>query len=211
MKTKIAFLMTAILLLSLIPTAFAQDAKITVLNPKGYASANTFDPDGTPPGKPGRQDRSTSWISDTTVERACCGRSWHWFTQNIPTAKLVFREKAGSHEQEDTKLWAEIKAESGCRRHCDRSLKQLRAGGRRPLRQHGKDGKACCRRHHKPVRGGCTRKRQKERHAQRAPCFCAAPCFRDETRAAPGLCRRQGSGHRQAGDPGNRRRSNQLR
>jgi hypothetical protein len=31
-----------------------------------------------------------------------------WFTRNIPTAKLVFREKAGSHEQEDAALWAEI-------------------------------------------------------------------------------------------------------
>jgi hypothetical protein len=32
-----------------------------------------------------------------------------WFTKNIPTANLVFREKAGSYEQEDAKLWAEIK------------------------------------------------------------------------------------------------------
>ena len=32
-----------------------------------------------------------------------------WFSKNIPTANLVFREKAGLYDQEDAKLWAEIK------------------------------------------------------------------------------------------------------
>jgi hypothetical protein len=31
------------------------------------------------------------------------------FSQNVPKANLVFREKSGSFDQEDTNLWAEIK------------------------------------------------------------------------------------------------------
>jgi hypothetical protein len=33
-----------------------------------------------------------------------------WYAKNVPSANLVFREKAGTYEQGDTKLWAEIKS-----------------------------------------------------------------------------------------------------
>ncbi len=32
-----------------------------------------------------------------------------WFSKNMPKTKLVFREKAGSYDQEDAQLWTEIK------------------------------------------------------------------------------------------------------
>jgi len=32
-----------------------------------------------------------------------------WFSQNMPKTNLVFKEKAGSYDQEDTPLWNEIK------------------------------------------------------------------------------------------------------
>lgn len=33
-----------------------------------------------------------------------------WFSKNMPKTNLVFREKGGSFDEEDSKLWAEIKS-----------------------------------------------------------------------------------------------------
>jgi hypothetical protein len=111
MKTRTAFLLTAILLLSLIPAVFAQDAKITVLNPRG-----------TPPPTPlipmaprlNSLEGKTIYFIDIKYEggASLLREIMAWFTQNIPTAKLVFMEKSGSYDQEDPKQWAEIKQKS---------------------------------------------------------------------------------------------------
>jgi hypothetical protein len=108
MKIKAACLLTAILLLSLISTVSAQDAKITVLNPKG-----------TPPPTPlipmaprlASLDGKTIYFMDIGYEggESLLREIMAWFTQNIPTANLVLRKKEGTHEQEDAKLWEEIK------------------------------------------------------------------------------------------------------
>ena len=108
MKTKIAFLLTGILLLSLMPAVVAQDAKITVLNPRG-----------TPPPTPlipmaprlNSLEGKTIYFIDIKYEggASLLREIMAWFTQNIPTAKLVFMEKAGFYDQEDPKQWAEIK------------------------------------------------------------------------------------------------------
>ena len=108
MKTRTAFLLAAILLLSFISTVSAQDAKITVLNPKG-----------TPPPTPlipmaprlASLEGKTIYFIDIKYEggASLLHEIMAWFTQNIPTAKLVFAENQGSYDQEEPKLYAEIK------------------------------------------------------------------------------------------------------
>ena len=108
MKIKIAFLLTGIFLLSLMPAAFAQDAKITALNPRG-----TPPPTALIPMAPrlNSLEGKTIYFIDIKYEggASLLREIMAWFTQNIPTAKLVFIEKAGSYDQEDPKQWAEIK------------------------------------------------------------------------------------------------------
>jgi hypothetical protein len=108
MKTTTAVFLTAILLLSLISTASAQDAKITVLNPKG-----TPPPTALVPMAPRHAtlEGKTIYFMDIGYDggESLLHEIMAWFTQNIPTAKLEFRKKAGAHEEEDVKLWAEIK------------------------------------------------------------------------------------------------------
>ncbi len=108
MKIKCAFLTAAIVLLSLLSTVSAQDAKITVLSPKG-----------TPPPTPlvpmaprlASLDGKTVYFMDIGYDggASLLRETMAWFTQNAPTAKLEFRAKTGTHEQEDAKLWEEIK------------------------------------------------------------------------------------------------------
>ena len=108
MKTKIAFLITTIFLLSLIPAAFAQDAKITVQNPKGTPPPTPLVPMAP---RPASLEGKTVYFMDIGYDggASLLHEIMDWFAQNIPAAKLVFRAKAGAHEQEDVKLWAEIK------------------------------------------------------------------------------------------------------
>ncbi|HTY61904.1 MAG TPA: hypothetical protein VMG30_06570 [Acidobacteriota bacterium] len=108
MKIGTAFFLTAILLLSLASSVSAQDAKISVLNPKG-----------TPPPTPlvpmaprlDTLEGKTIYFVDIKYEggASLLHEIMAWFTQNIPTAKLVFVENQGSYDQEDAKLYAEIK------------------------------------------------------------------------------------------------------
>jgi len=108
MKAKIAFFITTLLLLSLIPAAFAQDAKITVLNPKGTPPPTPLVPMAP---RPASLEGKTVYFMDIGYDggASLLHEIMDWFAQNIPAAKLVFRAKAGAHEQEDVKLWAEIK------------------------------------------------------------------------------------------------------
>lgn len=111
MKTKIAFLITTLLLLSLIPAVFAQDAKISVLNPKGTPPPTPLIPMAP---RPASLEGKTIYFMDIGYDggASLLHEIMAWFTENVPTAKLVFRAKAGTHEQEDAKLWAEIKEQA---------------------------------------------------------------------------------------------------
>jgi hypothetical protein len=108
MKTGIKRLLAAIVLLTAMTAASAQDGKITVLNPKGSPPPIPLAPMAP---RPASLDGRTVYFVDVKYEgggsllRALMG----WVSKNAPTANLVFREKAGTFEQEDTKLWAELK------------------------------------------------------------------------------------------------------
>ena len=108
MKRKFMFLLPGVFLLSLIFTALAQDAKIMVMNPKGNPPPIPLAPMSP---RPASLDGKTVYFMDIKYEggASLLREIMAWFTKNIPTANLVFREKTGSYDQADTKLWAEIK------------------------------------------------------------------------------------------------------
>lgn len=108
MKIKTACLMGALMLLALLSTVSAQDARITVLNPKGTPPPTPLIPMAP---RPANLEGKTVYFMDIGYEGgdSLLHEIMAWFTQNIPTAKLEFRKKSGAHEEEDTKLWAEIK------------------------------------------------------------------------------------------------------
>jgi len=100
--------MTGILLFSLVSAVSAQDAKITVLNPRGTPPPIPLVPMAP---RPASLDGKTIYFIDIKYEggASLLHEIMAWFSKNIPTANLVFREKAGLYDQEDQKLWAEIK------------------------------------------------------------------------------------------------------
>jgi hypothetical protein len=108
MKTGTKRLLVAAVLLAAISTAFAQDGKITVLNPKGTPPPIPLTPMAP---RPASLDGKTVYFVDIKYEGG--GSFLHalmsWFAKNVPTANLVFKEKAGTFEQEDAPLWGEIK------------------------------------------------------------------------------------------------------
>ena len=97
------------LLFAALCTAYAQDGKITVLNPRGTPPPIPLAPMA---ARPSSLDGKTIYFVDVKYEggASLLKAIMEWFAQNVHTAKLEFREKAGSYDQEDTKLWAEIKA-----------------------------------------------------------------------------------------------------
>ena len=97
-----------VLLLAIFSAAYAQEGKITVLNPRGNPPAIPLVPMAP---RPASLDGKTVYFVDVKYEggASLLQAVMDWFTKNMPTANLVFREKAGSYDQEDTKLWTEIK------------------------------------------------------------------------------------------------------
>ena len=108
MRTRTTHLLAALLLLAALSTAHAQEGKITVLNPKGTPPPIPLAPMAQ---RPGSLDGKTVYFVDIKYEGG--GSPLHavmdWLSKNMPAAKLVFREKAGTYDQEDTKLWTEIR------------------------------------------------------------------------------------------------------
>jgi hypothetical protein len=108
MKRRIGLWLIGIILLAISGSVFSQEGLISVLNPRG-----------TPPPiprvpmapRPASLDGKMIYFVDVKYEggASLLRATIDWFTKNIPTANLVFREKAGSYDQEDAKLWAEIK------------------------------------------------------------------------------------------------------
>jgi hypothetical protein len=108
MGTRIKHMLAGMLLFAAISAAHAQEAKITVLNPRGNPPPTPLVPMAP---RPARLDGKTVYFIDIKYEggASLLRAVMDWFTKNIPTAHLVFREKAGSYDQEDTKLWEEIR------------------------------------------------------------------------------------------------------
>lgn len=108
METKIKHLLVGVLLLATISAAHAQEGKITVLSPRGNPPPIPLVPMAS---RPASLDGKTVYFIDIKYEggASLLRAIMDWFAKNIPTANLVFREKAGSYDQGDTKLWAEIK------------------------------------------------------------------------------------------------------
>jgi hypothetical protein len=108
MKTGTKRWLAAVVLLAAISTAYAQDGKITVLNPKGTPTPIPLAPMAP---RPASLEGKTVYFVDIKYEGggSLLRALMSWFSKNAPTVNLVFKEKAGTFEQEDTPLWAEIK------------------------------------------------------------------------------------------------------
>jgi hypothetical protein len=93
---------------ALVCTGHAQEAKITVLNPRGTPPPIPLAPMAP---RPDTLDGKTVYLVDIKYEggASLLQAIMEYFAKNLPNAKLVFREKGTSYEQEDPKLWAEIK------------------------------------------------------------------------------------------------------
>jgi hypothetical protein len=104
-------LLAGVLLCVLLAAGYTQEAKIAVLNPRGNPPPTPLVPMAP---RPAGLDGKTVYFVDIKYEggASLLRAIMDWFTANIPTANLVFREKAGSYEQEDAKLWGEIKEKS---------------------------------------------------------------------------------------------------
>ena len=86
------------------------EPKLTAVSPKG-----------TPPAiqlysmapRASSLDGKTIYVVDATSflgSETLLKKMQVWFQQNMPGVKTVFRKKAGVYAADDTKLWAEIKA-----------------------------------------------------------------------------------------------------
>jgi hypothetical protein len=99
------FLVASLLVVSALQ---AEEAKITVLNPRGQAPSIPLVPMAL---RLDTLDGKTVYLVDVRFEG---GKSFllemkDWFAKNMPKVKTVFREKAGPYMDNDPKLWAEIK------------------------------------------------------------------------------------------------------
>lgn len=101
----------AALLAAVVSSAFAQDARTTALNPKGTPPPIPLAPMAQ---RPAELEKRTVYFVDVGYEGgdSLLRAIMDWFSKNVPSATLVFREKAGTYEQEDAKLWAELKAKA---------------------------------------------------------------------------------------------------
>ncbi len=108
MKMKMKLLPAAAMLIAAFSAAFAQEAKIMVLNPRGNPPPTPLAPMAE---RPLDLKGKTVYFIDIKYEggASLLRAVMDWFSENEPQAKLVFREKAGSYDQQDEKLWAEIK------------------------------------------------------------------------------------------------------
>jgi hypothetical protein len=108
MRKIISSLLTGLCLLVSLPAAFGQEAKISVLNPKGTPPPVPLLPLAS---RPSDLDGKTVYFIDNKYPggASLIRVMMDWFTKNRPKVNLVVREKAGSYDAIDAKLWAEIK------------------------------------------------------------------------------------------------------
>jgi hypothetical protein len=93
---------------AMVCAGFAQEAKVTVLNPRGTPAPVPLVPMAP---RLATLDGKTVYLVDIKYEggASLLQAIMEWFSKNIPKTNLVVREKGGSYDQEDPKLWAEIK------------------------------------------------------------------------------------------------------
>jgi len=101
-------LWVSLFVIAMVCAGLAQEAKITVLNPRGNPPAIPLVPMAP---RLEALDGKTVYLVDIKFEggASLLQAIMEWFSKNMPKANLVFREKGGTYEQEDPKLWAEIK------------------------------------------------------------------------------------------------------
>jgi hypothetical protein len=89
-------------------TAPAQDAKITVLNPRGIQPQIRQIPMAT---RPSTLDGKTIYLVDTRYPRTreFVVELFRALKEKYPKTKWVLRDKFGGYVDDDPKLWAEIK------------------------------------------------------------------------------------------------------
>ena len=99
----------ALLLFAAMTAAYAQEGKISVLNPKGNPPPIPLAPMAP---RPESLEGKTVYFVDIKYEGggSLLKMIMEWFSKNMPKANLVFREKAGLYDEQDTTLWAEIKS-----------------------------------------------------------------------------------------------------
>jgi hypothetical protein len=101
-------LLIAYLLVFCISSLWAQEPKITVMNPKG-----TPPPIRLVPMAPRLDslDGKTVYFVDVRYVGAdtFLKEMMSWFTANMPKVKLQFRQKAGAYAENDPQLWEEIR------------------------------------------------------------------------------------------------------
>lgn len=107
MKARTILPLIGILLLTVI-SPYAQEAKISVLSPRG-----TPPPIPLVPMAPRLESLKgkTVYFIDVGYEggASLLRVIMNWFSKNMPETKLVFRKKKGTYDQEDSRLWAEVK------------------------------------------------------------------------------------------------------
>ncbi len=108
MNTYMKRLPVLALLLAMLPAAFAQEGKISVLNPRGTPPPTPLVPLAP---RPASLEGKTVYFIDVKYEGGdiLLKEIMAWFTANMPKTNLIFREKGGSYDQEDAALWAEAK------------------------------------------------------------------------------------------------------
>jgi hypothetical protein len=111
MKTATGRFLIAVFLMTVFSAAQAQDGKIAVLSPKGNPP-----PIPLVPMAPRLEtlDGKTLYFVDVGYEGggSLLRATMDWLSQNYPKTNLVFREKAGTYDQDDPKLMAEIKSKA---------------------------------------------------------------------------------------------------
>ena len=107
MKTRTICLLLGILLIAGISISNAQDERISVLSPRGAPPPTPLVPMAP---RLDSLDGKTLYLVDIKFEGgdSLLRATMQWFARNLKNTKFVFREKAGSYDQEDPKLWAEI-------------------------------------------------------------------------------------------------------
>jgi len=101
-------LLVLLLVVAMVCIGFAQEAKVTVLNPRGTPAPIPLVPMAP---RLATLDGKTVYLVDIKYEggASLLQAITEWFSKNLPKTNLVFREKGGPYDQEDPKLWAEIK------------------------------------------------------------------------------------------------------
>jgi hypothetical protein len=90
------------------PSVYAQEGKISVLNPKGAPPPIPLIPMAP---RVASLDGKSLYIVDVGFKGVdnLFSELQAWFAQNLPDTTVTYRKKSGSYATEDTKLWEEVR------------------------------------------------------------------------------------------------------